>query len=311
MRFFLKKNTQKIPKYLKIVSGSYDFKSSRNLKGLDVKGPWRDNIVEFIKEHEIEALYLWRQDNYSFLSKLDGILELDITTSEAAGLTHIEGMTNLRNLSITAHTADIIDFSKLKNLSKCYLLWWKGADSILDVVWLKNLYLDERKAKDFSRLANFFQLESLTLANTPIENLDWVQNIKTLRELELYNCKKLSDFQPIKTSRNLTKLCIDGSKLLSNIDFVENLTELEILNISDNGSIKSLSPLRNLKNLKALACAGKTLVSDGDLSILETLPKLSRRMFQPHNHYSHKLIQEWDWKNFDTPAKLLEKKLSY
>ncbi|MCL4677477.1 MAG: hypothetical protein KJ017_02665 [Alphaproteobacteria bacterium] len=300
-------------KQLEIVTNPYNQKQSKNLKGLIVRGYWDDSIITFIKKNNIKALYLnsakgWKQKNYSFLSKLNSIEELDIISSEAEGLVHIEKMNNLISLSISTNTQDIIDFSKLLNLQNCYIAWWKGAESILDCTWLRKVYLDERKIVDFSKLGRFSKLESLVLANTRIESIEFLNELNDLKELELYNCRKLLNFKPIQHCKNLKKLSIEGCSNLSNLEFIRELTSLEILNISDNSVLESLAPLKKLENLRAFSFAGNTKIKDGDLGVLDNLPKLSMLMFQPHRHYTHTLMKPWDWKNFNYPDKVLKKK---
>ena len=79
------------------------------------------------------------------------------------------------------------------------------------------------------------------------------------------------------------------------------------MNLNDNRLLKSLKPLKDIKSLKAFSFTGeKTMIEDKDLSVLTTLPKLSMLMFGHRRGYSHKLVKQWDWKNYDNPDKLLE-----
>jgi protein phosphatase 1 regulatory subunit 7 len=279
-----------------------------------IAGPWVEDIADFIAEKDIKALYLigakgWRCSDYSFLSKLTSIEELKVSTAETPGIKSIESMSALEELSITTSTSEEVDFSKLPNLQICYLLWWKGAESILRCNSLKRAYFDGLKLKDFAKLSSLTNLTALTIANSPLTSLEFLESLGTLSELELYNCRKLEEFEPIRQRTTLKKLVIDGSKLLSELNFVKDLKNLEVLNISECGNIKSLAPLSQLKALKAVAFAGaKTEIEDGDLAVLEGLPQLSMLMFQARKHYTHKLIKPWNWNNFNIPDVLLEKR---
>jgi len=304
-------NSSNIPGYVQVVVNPYSDKDSKNRKGIIIGGPWTDVIALFIRDNDIKAVYLnsvkgWCDTDYSFLCQLNSIEELSIISSEATGLMAIEEMVNLRELSITTSTKDKVDFTKLLKLEKCYLYWWKGAQSILECIQIKNLYLDKLKLKDYTKLTNLKYLDSLTIANCQVESIDWLKDYNNLNELVFLNCKKLNDFSPIKNCSSLKRLTISGSKLLNDLNFVKGLNNLEVLVVSDNSEINSLAPLVKIRSLKALSFAGNTVIKDGDLSVIIDLPKLSMLMFQARRHYSHKLIKKWSWKNFDTPDTLLK-----
>jgi hypothetical protein len=92
------------------------------------------------------------------------------------------------------------------------------------------------------------------------------------------------------------------------IDFVRSLAALEVLRLEDDGELESLEVLGSLKNLQAVSLVGSTTVKDGDLSALESLPRLSMLAFAPRRHYTHKLLKKWSWADFGKPDKLLERK---
>lgn len=304
--------TSNVPSYVQVVVNPYGGVSNQNRKGIMIGGPWVDEIASFVQENDIKAVYFnsakgWKGSDFSFLTQLKTVEELSIISSSANGLEALEEMDCLKELSITATTKDKVDFAMLQNLEKCYLYWWTGAASITECYQLTNLYLDKPSLKDFSKLSALTRLSSLTLANCQVNDLHWLKSLSELTELEFLNCRKLNDFLSIQNCPKLTKLTIRGSRLLSNLDFVVGLRNLEVLVVSDNGDIDSLAPLAELKGLKALSFAGSTVVKDGNLSVLEVLPKLSMLMFQGKKFYTHKLIKKWDWSNFDIPDILLEK----
>ena len=113
---------------------------------------------------------------------------------------------------------------------------------------------------------------------------------------------------PITMCGFLKWLNIDGFPNLNRLEFVRELSQLEVLLISNDGEIESLSPVSRLKKLKALAFGGSTTIKDGDLSQVAHLPELAMLMFAPRRHYSHELLKEWDWNNFNHPDKLLRRK---
>lgn len=282
-------------------------------KGIEVKGNWHQSITDFILRENVKALNLnyacgWEGEDLGFLRDLNTIEHLQIISAKSTSVSVIENMKSLRKLNFNTTTKEVLDFSKLINLEHCFLVWWKGAKNLSLCSSLKSLYIEKAKLDDFSQLSSLQELEEITLGNSNIESLHWVEQFKSLKKLELLNCKKLHEFSSLSNCKTLRWLAIDGSKNLSNIDFVSSLNSLEILNISDNGNIESLKPLEKVKSLKALSFGRKTTIDDGDLSVLESLPKLAMLMFAPRRHYSHKLIKPWNWNNIDTPDRLLAKK---
>lgn len=302
-----------VPSYVRRVVNPYNEKDSALRKGVMVCGPWEDSITEYINKKQIRALYLnqafgWEDTDYRFLSDLGSIEELDIIALKTDDISAIGSMRNLKDLGINCAAGGIVDFSNLKQLQRCYLVWWPGAGSIFDVESLEDLYIDKVKLADYSVFSRLKNLRKLTIGHSPIDSVGWMPELKRLEDFRMHYCKKCTDFSVIGSCHQLKRLSISNNNL-TNLEFVNGLHALEFLDISDNGKIDSLKPLENLKSLKAIAFAGsKTTIVDGDLSVLERLPKLSMLMFGPRKHYTHKLIKKWNWENFDKPAKLLEKK---
>lgn len=284
-------------------------------KGVMITGKWSDEIANFIcQNNDIKALYLnssrgWIGSDYSFLSELKTIEELHILSGiKAVNLAALEDMSSLIDLEMTVVSNEKIQFDRLTHLKHCFLSYWRGVDSILQCKRLKSLYLDNYKPKGIVDFSVLNSLNSLTIGNSTIENIDFVKDLSALNILEFYNCKKVSDFSALSQLPNLKKLVIDGNKELHNIEFVSHLSKLQFLSVTDCPNLASIKAVGNNKQLKAFAFAGNTVVADGDLSPLELLPELSMLMFQARKHYTHRLIKPWDWHNFASPDTLLAKK---
>jgi internalin A len=278
-----------------------------------VSGDWDEVVEAYVKGTGVEALYFnvskgWKGTDFSFLSRLPAVAELNIIAAKCVHLEAMEAMQNLQSLSLTCDTRSTVDFSRLKMLRQCYLLWWAGAASLFEARQLEHLYLDTMRTGDFDAIGNLERLRYLTIANAGIDDLSPLTRLKRLERLELIDCRKLTTFDALARLTTLERLTVRGSKALSSLEFVRPLEHLEVLILSDNGSIDSLRPVEALRRLKALAFAGDTNIEDGDLSVLTGLPEMAMLMFAPRRHYSHKLIKKWNWKNFDEPDTLLAKK---
>lgn len=285
-----------------------------DLNTMLIKGPWHESFSKYILDNNIEALYLnfahkWSCDDYSFLRNLKSVKRLGILDAPSTGLEALEEMGCLVDLSLSTYSKSKIDFTKLVNLKRCSLTWYKGTENILSVTSLTHLYIDEFKTKDFTKLAHLKSLEILAIKNSNIEDISCLSALTSLKKLELINCKKLTDFTPLAGLKNLEWLSVDGTKEVGNIEFVRNMTSLRILDISYTNNIESIEPLKDLTGLKAVAFVGnKTTILDGDLSYLTKLPNLALLWLAPRKHYSHKLIKQAHWDNFDKPDILLAPK---
>ncbi|MER2491538.1 leucine-rich repeat domain-containing protein [Catenovulum sediminis] len=265
-----------------------------------------ESIVETVNSEHIDAISIncsrgWTRQDCSFLSEIRNLKALDIMTGPLMGVNSIEAMPSLEDVHITAVTDEKINFGNLVNLKSCSLYWWPGASSIFNCFQLEELHLDEIRLDDYSVMSNLVNLKRLGIYNSDIKSLEWIGKLSNLEELDLSNCRRLERFDELAELPKLKKLIINGCAKLNNIDFVSKLSELEWLNISDNRSIKSLSPLKNLFNLKIFFFTGSTIIEDGNLSALETLPKLSVLNFNGKKQYSHKLAIKWGWENLDNP----------
>jgi Leucine-rich repeat (LRR) protein len=286
----------------------------RGKKCLKPKTAWKDSFKSYIVENNVKSLYFnytfgWDGVDFSFLSTLDMIEQLSIVNVPSYGLEAIEEMKALVDLSLSTYSKSKVDFTRLPKLKYCALDWHTGLESILEAKELVYLFIDEFKTKDFSKLANLTNLEVLTIRNSNIEDISCLSGSVNLKKLELVNCKKLTDFTPLTQLKNLEWLSIDGTKEVSNIEFVRNMTSLKILDVSDTNNIASIEPLKDLTGLKAVAfCGNKTTIVDGDLSYLTKLPNLALLWLAPRKHYSHKLIKQAHWDNFDKPDMLLAPK---
>jgi Leucine-rich repeat (LRR) protein len=299
---------------LERVVNPYNATDSLCRDGLLIKGEWQEGYKEYILENKITALYLnyakgWKCGDYSFLSELTSIEELNIISSSCSGLESIEKLSNLEELSISCDSKSVVDFQKLKKLKKCYLYWWKGVKNIFKLESLTDLYLDKLKLNDYSIIGELKNIEALKIYNSVIDDISFLNKLEKLIHLELANCKKINDFENIGCLKKLKRLSIAGNKNLYTIDFLSGLSELEILDLSNDGVIKSIKPLMHASSLKAFSFADNTDIEDGDLSCLAKLPKLSMLMFASRRHYSHKLIKKWNWNNLDYPDTLLDEKV--
>lgn len=281
-------------KEFEVAVNPYDSIESMNRKGVIIRGAWKDEYLEKMEQEKITALYLnmakkWRPENYSFLENLSFVEELHIIDMDMEGLSAIEKMGSLRELSIEGTTQDVIDFSKLQNLKKCYLSWKKGYNSIFHSVSLEvlSVYYDTPKPKDYLEIGNLVNLKKLSLNGATIRDLSFLRKLTKLCWLEFVCCRTLEDFSLIGEITTLIRLSIIDSLKLKNLQFVEHLENLKLLEVSTK-TIESLFPIENIQSLEYVYLYKPINILDGDLKPLFQLQKLKDIELQNKKHYNYK-----------------------
>ncbi len=279
----------------------YDFE----IRSILVKGPWHDGIVDFMKKNQIKGLYLnyakgFECPNFDFLADLPQLELLNIIYTPVASLLSIETLVNLKSLTLSCHWKDKIDLSRLKRLTRCFISYGKGAESVFECSSLRYLYIDGFKLKDFSKLKNLAKVEYLTIGNSNFNEPELLGGLQLLRKLVLLNCRKLDRLNGIGKLSRLEWLTIDGSRELSSIEELSIINSLKVLQLSNNKEIETLSDIKELTQLRALSFFGDTKIVDGDFGFLETFPSLSLVGFAGRRHYTHKPARSWNWNDYES-----------
>ncbi|PKA10625.1 hypothetical protein CH372_18460 [Leptospira meyeri] len=282
------------------------------IKSLLLEGEWNNEVYKFIEKNNILGLYFnfvkgSNASNFDFLEYIKNFQLLNIISCPIDNLDQIKYFSDLKVLSLQCHINRKTDFSNLKNLEKCFMNWVKGAESIFNCEKIKFLTLDSFKSKFLPENWICTEIEQLDIYKSDLTNLEKLKTLRKLKKLSLFDCKNLNDISSLECMENLQWLTIDGSKLIENYNSISNLKQLKILNLSNTGKIPSIEFIKNLNNLKGFAFAGSnTFIEDGNLKHLTNLNKLSMLMFSHKKHYTHKLLKNWNWENYDFPDVLLK-----
>ena len=111
---------------------------------------------------------------------------------------------------------------------------------------LKELSLDvsEAAAEDFKVFKHFTKLEKLSLVGIDERaNLDFISNLRELKNLELKNCK-VADFKPVFGLSNLINLTINSSPELKNVQGLSKGCILKSINLSQCSSLEDIKSLK-------------------------------------------------------------------
>lgn len=124
---------------------------------------------------------------------------------------------------------------------------------------LTNLNLNNNKIEDIAALKNLSKLEILDLSNNILKDdqIKIIGNIKTLKELNLKNNKKITNIVDMSKLNNLTILDLQDNKIQS-LNGIQSLENIEKLRISNN-NIESINELKQYVNIKELKSANNNI----------------------------------------------------
>lgn len=151
-------------------------------------------------------------------------------------------------------------------------------DAITAVQTLNSLSLANTNLNNLNAIINIPNLTAIDISGTKVDPKDLrllarLPNLKSLsvRELDIKDITNITKYLP-----NLEKLDISGNTKIENLDYIKNLKNLKVLKARNIG-LKSLKQLENLTQISTLDIAGNdfsTLKSD-EVNILVNLYKLN------------------------------------
>jgi Leucine-rich repeat (LRR) protein len=274
------------------------YKIERLTSGVTItlNSTWSDSMVSVMKSLEITGIKInyahgFIGDNVEFLSKLDWLERLEITSYSVHDLSPIDNLKNLRFLSIGNGEYRGLDFSHLQQVEHCHMDRVIAFDSLTNCISLKRLSIGHLLKKNLKALGQLFNLTRLDLYTSPVCSLDGLEEHTKLLFLGLYNLTKLDDITALSQCTSLEDLDIERCRKISSIEAVSNLTRLKRLRFSRCGDIKTMSPVRSLTDLMYLIFADDTNIVDGNLDPITTLRNLRYTRFKDRTHYNHKAAE--------------------
>lgn len=310
-----------------------------NLRELIINDPLDEDLAELLsqdafanqlKEVPIEKLTLNCSNltNIDFLNHFPKLTQIELNECRSLGLidaskyfsrikylefydciniTGLETLSQLEKLSLK-WVAEIksLDLSNLKNLISLDLHYCEQLKRIKKLESLVNLQklqiFKEGKNRDMVPLnfASLINLEILSLDGYSA-NLTGLDKLKSLNQLRLTGCAKLTDYNFIKNLTNLyilqmdnledeyanniaslkNLICLDlkGSKITS-IDFLKDLKELFHINLERCTKLHDLKPLRHHPSLNFLSLNYCNNIAD--ITPLSHLPLKELRLIGIH-----------------------------
>ena len=248
--------------------------------------------IEFMRKEEIKQLEInlqlgYNENNVLCLEKFNFIERLNILHWKIMDISSIHSLTNLQTLIIQTYCKTKIDFTVFPKLKTLRMDWRSNSPTLYELDNLQELWLHhfKPKTKDLVLLKNLKNLKNLRIANSPIHNLNGIENFQGLKKLELYYLRPLQSLDGVQHLKKLEELRIEACSKVNDIEQLSNLIQIKKIAIDRIGAIPSIKPLNKLKNLEFLY--NNTNIIDGDITHLFGLKKLKKLLLVAKKHYSH------------------------
>jgi len=263
---------------------------------LVLEGNWSDCVRSYMIQNDVRGLILnyargWVREDLSFLEALSFLEGFQIIERNIDDISGLHVLHRLKYLKIATYCRTAIDFSCFPELEDCFLEWRPRAKSLFSCTSLKQLYVNCYKGNSTLPLGSLVNMESLTIGNGPVKDLEGLSNLPRLNALNLRGLRKLSSLDGVEVLQTLTELRLESCRAFHTIDPVGHLHRLKEFHLINAGDIESLAPLAGLEEVEAFYLFGGTNVLDGDMSVLLTLPRLKKVALQHSRHYSHSDIE--------------------
>lgn len=200
---------------------------------------------------------------------------------------YLEKFKQLKFLSIPDNRKDTVDLNNFPQLEELCANITKrliGLDSCKN---LKTLFVNNFKPQnnDLTSLPRFDKLDYFGLFQSIITDLNGIDNFINLKRIHLYGLSKLISIRELKKlSKSLLDLEIDKCKKITDYDTLVSLDNLQKIIISESGQMESIRFVQSLKKLKFISFWG-TNVLDGKISYCKGIDYVG---FDNKRHYDTK-----------------------
>ncbi|GAB1780545.1 leucine-rich repeat domain-containing protein [Priestia megaterium] len=162
----------------------------------------------------------------------------------------------------------------------------KNLSRLTELSGIKKLWIEFVNQREFDKLINLVNPESLYIYGMRVEDLSGLENLTNLKILGLESNTRAQELWDLKANPLLESLLIRGFSKLTNIQYLKYGSNLKILNLEGNDSnqlkIENLQPLKSLHNLEYLAFSN-IRVMDESLEPISVLKGL--KFFKTSNQF--------------------------
>jgi len=257
-----------------------------NFTDTAVENAFRE-LLQYGPEKEIYTNDLWKIQEFTVpadaksledLKHLAFLEKLTMEKGPSGQLSHISGLSNLQELSVTETTVSAEELSllgrlpslKKLTLRKCSLSTIAGLDQARG---LTHLDLSDNSLRNITPLSELQNLQELNLFQNSLNDLLALSTLKKLTVLNVSN-NELTTLLPISALSGLQQLNASNNNL-TDLAGIAQMNSLGHLNVSNN-KIMDVSVLSANTELTLLNIANNSVV---DISALSNLNKLANLDF--------------------------------
>ena len=219
-------------------------------------------------------------EDYTFLSSMTSLWELQLNGTDIADLSPLAAMTELKRLDLSncSRITDLSPLSSLSDLKYLNLSMTAVTDltPLSSLTALQVLHASEMPIADLTPLSAMKELQELFISDTRVSSLAPLASLPSLRILWAGSCA-LSDITPLRTVSSLVEVNLTNNEITD----ISALADKPLLQIADIGynPIADLSPLSGNSAIRIINCPDAEI---SDLTPLAGMTQLES-LFVPNN----------------------------
>ena len=183
---------------------------------------------------------------------------LEVLHADFEALTGLGQLKNLRALELgAAQLSSLEGIQGLTNLTELTFYWQNDNDvdlgPLADLANLRSLqFVNDCNVATLAPLRNLLKLEDMSLKSKTLVNVNGVENLSSLRTLNLNGCTGLKDIAAIRSLKHMEKLSLVYCSAISDITPIQDLKHLTQLGLPQLTDSKELQELRNSGSLDTI-----------------------------------------------------------
>lgn len=233
------------------------------------KQTW-ETLNEFYKEYpNIGLRILWYDtQDLSFYKEIPNVRKFTIASYNTKDYSQLLSNTKLKYFAIEETKSTAVDLSFIKEFQHLESLYVdgmkKGLANVKYLKKLKTLTFRGIKLDNLDFLTELKSLEELNLFFGSYKNLDSISKLIQLKSIEFSRVRQIPNFNFLNSLENLEKIIFEGMSKMEGIPKLSCLKKLKIVHIHNNLRLKNIKTIGEIPNLKVfvLSFAENSKASD-------------------------------------------------
>ena len=187
---------------------------------LIAKGPWCAECSLRLSVGDILAVRLsysagFREADVSFLAAFPKLRSVEIYSHEVKDLEPILGLSELEVIGLQTEARTQLCNDYFPFLRVALLQWKKGMEGLLPNETLRYLNVINFPFPDLLPLGSLSRLERLALTSRKLSSLSGLEQLRSLKRLDLYACPNLTSIDLVAQCPNIVALEVESCRHIS------------------------------------------------------------------------------------------------